>query len=107
MSVPEDDVEAGWVRQIAAGDRAAFERLYKRYDRRLYGYVARIAGLERAEDILADVMVEVWYGAARFSRKSRVSSWVIGIAPAQGDRRRSTRAAPANNADRHPARCSR
>jgi RNA polymerase sigma-70 factor (ECF subfamily) len=78
---PDRDVDEHLLRQTAAGDRAAFETLYRAYHRRLYGYLFRLVrdtGL--AEELTSDVMVEVWRGAARFKGASRVSTWMFGIA---------------------------
>jgi RNA polymerase sigma-70 factor (ECF subfamily) len=77
---PPDDVEAEWVARIARGDRAAFELLYRAYDRKLYGYISRMVGPDRAEDVLADVMVDVWHSAHRFGAHSRVAAWLLRIA---------------------------
>lgn len=73
--------EADLLTQIAAGSREAFETLYRRYEQRLYRY---LVGLVReaalAEELLLDVMLEVWRGAARFRGDSKVSTWLLGIA---------------------------
>ena len=75
------DLEEEWLRQTARGDRSAFERLYRTYHRRLYGYLFRMVGSsDRAEELASDVMFEVWKGAARFKGASRVSTWIFGIA---------------------------
>lgn len=45
------------VRRFRAGERAAFEELYRRYDRRLYGYLLlRTRNEHTAEDLLQDVL---------------------------------------------------
>src|SRR4051812_39809498 len=55
--------------------------LHRRYEKRVYNYVyllARNAAL--AEEVVADTMIAVWRGAARFAGGSRVSTWILGIA---------------------------
>jgi RNA polymerase sigma-70 factor, ECF subfamily len=73
--------EALWLRQTAQGDRAAFERLFRAYEHRLYRYVLGIVRTPAvAEEITGDVMLEVWRNASRFREQSKVSTWVFGIA---------------------------
>lgn len=65
----------------AAGDRAAFERLYRRYFPRLSRFLRRFN--ERAdlrEDVINKAMWVVWSKAGEFRGESRVSTWITGIA---------------------------
>jgi RNA polymerase sigma-70 factor (ECF subfamily) len=78
---PAADGDAALFGRVAAGDQEAFEALYHRYHRRLFGYLLRV--LRRpalVEEVLDDVMVAVWQGAHRFDGRSRVSTWILGIA---------------------------
>jgi RNA polymerase sigma-70 factor (ECF subfamily) len=78
---PAADGDAALFERVAAGDQEAFEALYHRYHRRLFGYLLRV--LRRpalVEEVLDDVMVAVWQGAHRFDGRSRVSTWILGIA---------------------------
>ena len=73
--------EREWIRQIAKGDRAAFERLYAVFGRRIFRYVVRMVRDEgKAEEVTSDVMFEVWKGAGRFEGRSAPSTWILGIA---------------------------
>lgn len=75
------DEHRQWLRQTAKGDRSAFERLYRAYQRRIFGYLFRMIGsAEHAEELTTDVMLEVWKSAARFRGESQVSTWMFGIA---------------------------
>jgi RNA polymerase sigma-70 factor (ECF subfamily) len=75
------DQETVWIRKIASGDRAAFEALFHAYKRRLLGYLYRMTGdATRAEELVSDVLVEVWKSAGRFQERSSVSTWIFGIA---------------------------
>jgi RNA polymerase sigma-70 factor (ECF subfamily) len=90
MELDEDLVAA-----TARGDAAAFERLYGRFERRVFGYI-RVFVRDRmtAEEILVDSMTAVWFGARDFRSGSRVSTWILGIArhkALDAARRRSTR----------------
>lgn len=66
---------------IAGGDRVAFDTLYRHYYARLTDFVARILHQhELAEEVVNDTMYAVWTGGARFAGRSRVSTWIFGIA---------------------------
>jgi RNA polymerase sigma factor (sigma-70 family) len=69
------------IRRVAVKDRQAFEVLYHRYARRLYGYLSKL--LKRpdvVEEVLDDTMLVVWQNASRFNYTSRLSTWLFGIA---------------------------
>ncbi len=73
--------DAGLLERIGEGDHGAFETLYRRYHRRLIGYLLRFLGTPSAADeTLDDVMFAVWNGAHRFDGRSRPSTWIFGIA---------------------------
>jgi RNA polymerase sigma-70 factor (ECF subfamily) len=69
------------IAQIARGDRVAFERLFRAFEVRLYRYLmAMLHARELAEELVNDVMVEVWRGAPKFRNESKPSTWLYGIA---------------------------
>ncbi len=66
---------------IASGDRRAMQTLYQRHKVRVYRFVLRlVADAALAEDIVSEVFLEVWRRAEGFKSKSRVSTWLLGIA---------------------------
>jgi RNA polymerase sigma-70 factor (ECF subfamily) len=70
-----------WMVEVANGDLAAFERLYRHYEKRIYQYVYLLAGSAGiAEDVVGETMLAVWRGASGFAHASRVSTWILGIA---------------------------
>jgi RNA polymerase sigma-70 factor (ECF subfamily) len=76
-----DDAERVLLSQIAEGKQEALVALYQRYQRPLFVYLLRLLRDERtAEEVLQDVIVAIWQGAAAFAGRSRVSTWVFGIA---------------------------
>ena len=78
--MPPDD-ELTLLRRVAAKDRKAFEALYHLYYRRLFGYLLKITRrAELVEEVLNDVMLAIWKGAASFDGRSRPSTWIFGIA---------------------------
>jgi len=69
------------IRDIAKGDRAAFETFYQAYQKRLFHYLyVMVRGVDVAEELTNDVMLEVWKGAGRFRGQSKPSTWLFGIA---------------------------
>ncbi len=76
-----DAAERGWIAMVASGEQSALVALYQRYQRPLFTYLLRLVRDESlAEEVLQDVLVAIWRRAAAFSGRSRVSTWVFGIA---------------------------
>ena len=75
------DPEAALLERIAARDQAAFAEFYAIYRRRLARFLGRvIASSDSVDELINDVMYVVWQDAARFERRSKVSTWVFAIA---------------------------
>jgi RNA polymerase sigma factor (sigma-70 family) len=73
--------EASLVGRIAAGDRHAFEMLYRTYFPRLARFLHRMTrNSAMIEEIANDTMLVVWQKAATFNGSSKVSTWVFAIA---------------------------
>jgi RNA polymerase sigma-70 factor (ECF subfamily) len=69
------------LRQVAAHDHQAFERLYQRYAPRLTAYLQTLLGPPAlVEEVLHDVLLAVWHQAAHYQATGRVSTWLFGIA---------------------------
>ncbi|MGE0385319.1 MAG: RNA polymerase sigma factor [Gammaproteobacteria bacterium] len=67
--------------RVGQGDRAAFEDLYKRYHGFLYRFVYQTTRrTESVDDVINEVMYVVWRKAAQTEPRSRVSTWLLGIA---------------------------
>jgi RNA polymerase sigma factor (sigma-70 family) len=78
-SADPDDVAL--LRQVARGDAPAFEALYRSYYPRLVRYLEqRTRRSQLVDEILDDTMLIVWSKAATFNLRSKVSTWIIGIA---------------------------
>ena len=78
---PQDDGDPAFLAEIAAGSQAAFERLYRLYETRVFQYISTlVSNSALAEEIVGDTMMAVWRGAGTFSGSSRVSTWIFGIA---------------------------
>ncbi len=78
---PHNDQDHRLIRQVAAGDLAAFDILYQHYAPKLYGYLtAQLGQPELAEEVSQDVLLAVWHQAGQFRQASRLSTWIYGIA---------------------------
>jgi RNA polymerase sigma-70 factor (ECF subfamily) len=76
----EDD-ERSLISRVAGGDIEAFKTLHQIYQKRLFAYSMKMlddAGT--AEELCNDVMLDVWRQAGQFKGKSKLSSWIFGIA---------------------------
>jgi RNA polymerase sigma-70 factor, ECF subfamily len=84
----EDVRELALLRRVAAGDRDALTGLYRIYHARLFKFLYRLTRSYSASDELVnDIMLVVWRSAPTFRAKSRVSTWIFGIAYRQAMRR--------------------
>ena len=73
---------------VAAQDREAFDRMYRDYYPRLMDFLARIVGHGGlAEEVVNDTMFVVWTRAGTFAGRSKVSTWIFGIAYKQAIKR--------------------
>ncbi|WP_075692440.1 sigma-70 family RNA polymerase sigma factor [Corynebacterium sphenisci] len=79
---PDDAGAAELVHEVAAGDRAAFARLYDLYGSRVYGMALRVVGDPAlAEDVAQDTWLSVWDSAAGFrDGRGSVAGWLLAIA---------------------------
>ncbi|WP_371024625.1 RNA polymerase sigma factor [Luteibacter sp. RCC_6_2] len=70
------------VRAAVAGDRKAFEALYRRHADRVYGAVLRLAGFDhaRAEDLTQEAFIRAWQKLDGFRFESAFGTWVYRLA---------------------------
>ena len=90
--VPDDVARAG------AGDRRAFERLYREHVDRVYSLCLRMCGDRgAAEELVQDVFVRAWEKLTLFRGESSFSTWLHRLAvnvvlnARKGDGRRRSR----------------
>lgn len=75
------DPDQALVQAMARGDTRALDELYARHGQRLLAYlVGLLDNRQLAEEVLQDVMLAAWRGAAGFRGESRVSTWLLSIA---------------------------
>lgn len=69
------------IERIARGDRLAMQVLFSRHRVRVFRFLLRyIRDEASAEDLLADVFLDVWRQAGRFEGRSSVSTWMLSMA---------------------------
>jgi RNA polymerase sigma-70 factor (ECF subfamily) len=74
-----DDLAA--VAAMRAGDQSGLRWLHARYGRALLTYVIALVGDPgRAEEVVQDVLVAAWRGAARFEGRGTVRGWLFAVA---------------------------
>ncbi len=68
--------------RFSGGDVAAFDLLVLRHRDAVYRFVRSRLGLQRAEaeDVTQDALVEVYRSLHRFEGRSRLRSWILGVA---------------------------
>jgi RNA polymerase sigma-70 factor, ECF subfamily len=81
LKAADGDGEAALVARIAAREQAAFAELYGIYRRRLARFLGRfLASPQTIDEVINDVMFVVWQEAGRFELRSKISTWIFGIA---------------------------
>lgn len=74
--------EADLLRRAGRGDEAAVRQIYRAHAARVHRHVARVLGPHDpdVEDVVQKVFLAALDGADRFDGRSRVSTWILGIA---------------------------
>src|SRR5215510_8097671 len=77
IETPQVETDLELVRASAAGDTAAFERLYRQYNRRVYSICLRMLGNStEAEDLTQDVFVQLYRKIGSFRGESAFTTWL-------------------------------
>ncbi len=78
VSADDDELQ---LEKVASGNRQAIGVLYQRHHKRVFHFVRRyVNDVEAAEDLTNDIFIEVWQKASSYEGRSKVSSWILGIA---------------------------
>ncbi|MEQ9257999.1 MAG: sigma-70 family RNA polymerase sigma factor [Roseovarius sp.] len=78
--MPADD-DQRQLERVANGDRQAMGVLYQRHHKRVFHFARRfVSDVAAAEDLTNDVFIEVWHRASAYEGRSKVSSWLLGVA---------------------------
>src|SRR3954471_2641092 len=77
----EADADFGVVRQVQAGDVAAFDRLILKYRERVFGIIYHMtANREDASDLTQDTFIKAFQSINRFGGQSSFFTWLYRIA---------------------------
>ena len=77
--IPVD--EATWVDRAKEGDQAAFEAIFQRYERPIYGFIYRMMGNpEDANDLTQECFIRAYKALGQTSDDLNVSAWLHRIA---------------------------
>ena len=69
------------LQEIADENKEAFKTLYNRYVRQVHSYIYKLTRDNKlSEEVTNDVFFEVWRSAGKFQGKSKVLTWIFGIA---------------------------
>lgn len=74
------ETDAGDVRRAAAGDLAAFERLYHRHGARIHTLARRMLGAAEADEATQDAFVRAWEKLGTFRGEAAFSTWLHRLA---------------------------
>ena len=77
LSQPADEALAA---AAARGEAAAFEQLVRRHERVVRGFLARLAGAGRADDLAQETFLTAWTKASAFTGEGRYKGWLMRIA---------------------------
>lgn len=79
---PAADSDRALLAAVGQGSERALEQLYRRHGEACYGYLLRRLDGNRpaAEDLLQELMLAVWRGAASYRGEGEVRPWLMGIA---------------------------
>lgn len=76
-----DGDEARLIERVVAGELRAFEALYRAYHPRLTRFIERMTRQPALTgEVLDDTLFVVWQRAERYNGRSKVSTWIFGIA---------------------------
>jgi RNA polymerase sigma-70 factor, ECF subfamily len=80
--MPDDPTDSDLIRQIGDGDRDAFEELYRRYARPVYGLaLRRLRDRGQAEDAVQETFASIWRSASSYRpERGPGAPWLYTIA---------------------------
>ena len=70
-----------WADEASAGDRDAFEAIYRKYQNRIYGLSLRLtADRIEAEELVQETFVKAWLSLGGYSGRGQLGGWLARIA---------------------------
>jgi RNA polymerase sigma-70 factor, ECF subfamily len=78
LAVPDDDAQLA--RRTAEGDHAAFDRIMRRYNQRLFRLAVGVVGdAAEAEDVLQESYVRAYYAIRDYAGSGSLGAWLARI----------------------------
>ncbi len=78
---PAGTIELQLLLRVADRDEVAFSQLYERVRKPVFSFIYRMVGNQAlADDLLADVLFQVWESASQFRGESKAMTWLFTIA---------------------------
>jgi RNA polymerase sigma-70 factor (ECF subfamily) len=75
------DHETELMLRVKSGDRAAFEELFRLYQKPIVNYLFRLSwNKPLSEDLLQEAFLRVWKAAPNYEPTAKVSTWIFRIA---------------------------
>ena len=80
--LPTEQLEQSWVRDAIAGDRLAFEKLYRQHLQKIHALCWRMCGGVEAlaEEMTQEAFVRAWQKLGSFKMQSRCGTWMHRVA---------------------------
>lgn len=76
-----DQEQRALMSAIADGDKQALAALYRALEKPVFRFIrSRLNDPFESSDVLHDVFMDVWRSAGRFEGRSKVQTWIFGIA---------------------------
>jgi RNA polymerase sigma-70 factor (ECF subfamily) len=77
---PPQQADEALASAAARGESGAFETLVRRHERVVRGFLTRLAGPNRADDLAQETFLTAWTRAAAFTGEGRYKGWLMRIA---------------------------
>lgn len=78
---PQSIDDEAVIRRVMAGDKASYEQIMRKYNRRLYRIVrSYLQDEDEIEDVIQDAYIRAYEQLSRFEGRSSFSTWLIRIA---------------------------
>jgi RNA polymerase sigma-70 factor (ECF subfamily) len=77
---PAHGEDAELVERFRSGDKAAFEQIFKKYQKPIYNFAARMVSAQDAADVTQDAFYSAMRAIDTYDRRRRFSTWLFAIA---------------------------
>lgn len=78
LTAESEDAEL--VERFKSGDKAAFEQIFKKYQKPIYNFAARMVSAQEAADVTQDAFYSAMKAIDTYDRDRRFSTWLFAIA---------------------------